>query len=87
MSLKELVEVMVKALVDDPEAIEVKETKGSQSSMMEIRVSPGDLGKIIGRHGYNINAIRIITGAAAAKEKKKVVVDLIDVWKKDGEQR
>jgi len=85
MQLKELVEVIVKALIDNPEAIEVKETKGSQSSMIEIRVSPGDLGKIIGRHGYNINAIRTITGAAAAKEKKRVVVDIVDVWKKDGD--
>jgi len=85
MSLRELVEVMVKALVDDPEAIEVKETKGSQSSMMEIRVSPEDLGKIIGRHGNNISAIRTITGAAAAKEKKRVVVDIVDVWKKNDE--
>ena len=78
MSTKELVEVIVKALVDHPEQVEIQEIEGEQSSMIEIRVSADDLGKIIGRRGGNIGALRTITSADAAKVKKRVMIDVIE---------
>jgi hypothetical protein len=76
--LKELVEVMVRALVDEKDQIDIREIKGSQSSCMEVRVAKSDLGKIIGKRGANVTAIRTILGASSAKFKKRVILDIIE---------
>ncbi len=78
MDIRELIEFIVKALVDDPDSVEVKEIKSEQSSMIEIRAAKSDIGKIIGKQGRTITAIRAITGATATKLKKRCVVDIIE---------
>jgi predicted RNA-binding protein YlqC (UPF0109 family) len=76
--LKELVGVMVRALVDETDQIDIREIKGAQSSCMEVRVAKSDLGKIIGKRGTNVMAIRTILGASSAKFKKRIILDIIE---------
>ncbi|MGB9679004.1 MAG: KH domain-containing protein [Thermoanaerobacteraceae bacterium] len=73
----ELVKVIAKALVDNPDAVEVKEINGQQSVIIELKVAPEDMGKIIGKQGRIAQAIRTLVKAAAVKEKKHVVVEII----------
>lgn len=73
----ELVEVIAKALVDKPEAVEVKEIEGSQSIIVELRVDPDDMGKVIGKQGRIAKALRTVVKAAATKDNKRVVVEII----------
>lgn len=75
--MKELVEYIVKALVDKPEAVEVKEVQGESVTIIEIRTAPEDSGKVIGREGRIVNSIRTIVKAASAKQQKKVSVEII----------
>lgn len=75
--MKELVEYIVKALVDKPDQIEVKETMGETVTILEIRTAPEDAGKVIGREGRIVNSIRTITKAAAAKQNKRVTVEIL----------
>lgn len=75
--MKELVEYIVRALVDKPEAVEVKETQGESVTILEIRTAPEDSGKVIGREGRIANAIRTIVKAASAKQQKKVSVEIL----------
>ena len=75
--MKELVEYIVKSLVDKPEAIEVNETQGEQVTIIEIRTAPEDAGKVIGREGRIANSIRTIVKAASAKQQKKVSVEIL----------
>ncbi len=74
--MKELVEVIVKALVDDPESVEITERQDGRTTVIEIRVADSDMGKVIGRQGRIARAIRAMVKAAAAKDDKKVVVDI-----------
>ncbi len=78
MELKNLVEFLVKALVDDPDAVKIHEIAGTQSSVIEIRVAKEDVGKVIGREGGIIAAMRMILGGAAAKLKKRCILDIIE---------
>ncbi len=78
MELKELVEFIVKALVDDPDSVEVREFSGEQSSLIEIRVAQMDIGMVIGREGRIVAALRTILGGAAAKLKKRCILDIIE---------
>ncbi len=73
----ELVKVIAKALVDNPEAVEVNEVEGSQSVIIELKVSPDDMGKVIGKQGRIAKALRTVVKAAATKENKRVVVEII----------
>jgi len=73
----ELVEAIARSLVDKPDEIEVKETSDKQTVMIELRVSPDDMGKIIGKHGRTARALRTLAKAAAAKTGKKVTIDII----------
>lgn len=73
----ELVEMIAKALVDNPEAVEVNEVEGTQSVIIELKVAPEDMGKIIGKQGRIAKAIRTVVKAAAIKENKRVVVEII----------
>jgi len=75
--MRELVEYIVKALVDKPDQISVKETAGELVTIIEIRTAPEDVGKVIGREGRIANSIRAITKAAAAKQNKKVTVEIL----------
>ena len=75
--MKELVEYIVKSLVDKPEAVEVNETQGEQVTIIEVRTAPEDAGKVIGREGRIANSIRTIVKAASAKQQKKVSVEIL----------
>lgn len=75
--MKELVEYIVKALVDRPEQVDIKETQGETVTILEIKTAPEDVGKVIGREGRIANAIRTITKASAAKQNKKVTVEIL----------
>ncbi|MCI9490883.1 KH domain-containing protein [Lachnospiraceae bacterium 48-42] len=76
--MKELVEVITKALVDDPDSVEVKERMEKKTTILEVRVADTDMGKVIGKQGRIAKAIRSVVKAAAAKEDKKVIVDIMD---------
>ncbi|HHW56525.1 MAG TPA: KH domain-containing protein [Clostridia bacterium] len=73
----ELVKTIAKALVDNPDAVEVKEIEGQQSVIIELKVAPEDMGKVIGKQGRIAQAIRTLVKAAALKEKKRVIVEII----------
>ena len=74
--MKELVEVITKALVDDPESVVVTEREEKKATVLEVRVADSDMGKVIGKQGRIAKAIRSVVKAAASKEEKKVVVDI-----------
>mgnify|MGYP000259910217 FL=1 len=76
--MKELVEVIAKALVDDPESVVVNEREEKKTTVLEVRVAESDMGKVIGKQGLIAKAIRSVVKAAAAKEDKKVIVDIMD---------
>ena len=75
--MKELVEVIAKALVDHPEEVSVNEKKEGRTTVLELHVADGDMGKVIGKQGRIAKAIRSVVKAAAAKEGKRVVVDIV----------
>lgn len=76
--MRELVEYLAKSLVDQPEAVKVSEVSGERSVVLEIKVAPDDMGKIIGKHGRIVKAIRTVAKAAATKEGKRVEVEIIE---------
>lgn len=76
--MKELVEVITKALVDSPDEVVVTEREDRKTTVLEVRVAESDMGKVIGKQGRIAKAIRSVVKAAAAKEDKKVVVDIMD---------
>ncbi len=73
----ELVEFIAKALVDYPDQVSVNEVEGSQSVIIELKVAQEDMGKIIGKQGRIAKAIRTVVKAAAIKDNKRVVVEII----------
>jgi hypothetical protein len=76
--LNELVAFIAKSLVDSPEKVEVREVAGEQTAVLELKVAPEDLGKIIGKQGKTAKAIRTILGAAAAKMKRRAVLEILE---------
>jgi predicted RNA-binding protein YlqC (UPF0109 family) len=76
--MKELVEYIAKSLVDEPEAVQVSQVEGERSLILELRVAPDDMGKVIGKQGRIAKAIRTVVKAAATKEGKMVHVEIID---------
>ena len=74
--MKELVEVMAKALVEHPEEVTVTGTEKNGETILELKVAPSDMGKVIGKQGRIAKAIRSVVKAAASKEEKKVVVEI-----------
>lgn len=74
--MKDLVEFIARLLVDDPDAVNVTEIEGERSIILELRVAPDDMGKVIGKQGKIAKAIRTITKATAAKEGKRVVIEI-----------
>ena len=75
--MRELVEVIAKALVDNPDSVVVSERQDGRTTVIEIRVADNDMGKVIGKQGRIAKAIRSVVKAAAAKEEKRVVVDIL----------
>ena len=75
--MKELVEVIAKALVNYPEMVKVKETESDRSIVLELSVAPEDMGKVIGKNGRIARAIRTVVKSSAAKQDKKVIVEII----------
>lgn len=75
--MKNLLEIIAKALVDNPDMVSVNEIVGEQSIILELKVSPDDMGKVIGKQGRIAKAIRTVVKAAAVKEDKRVVVEII----------
>ncbi|MFA6984276.1 MAG: KH domain-containing protein [Sedimentibacter sp.] len=73
----ELVEYIAKSLVDNPDMVKVNEVEGSQSLIIELKVAPDDMGKVIGKQGRIAKAIRTVVKAAATKENKRVIVEII----------
>ena len=74
--MKELVEVIAKALVDNPEEVVVSESLKGDDTLLELKVAPADMGKVIGKQGRIAKAIRSVVKAAASKEDKKVIVEI-----------
>ena len=74
--MKELVEVIAKALVDNPEEVVVSESLKGDDTLIELKVAPADMGKVIGNQGRIAKAIRSVVKAAASKEDKKVIVEI-----------
>lgn len=75
--MRELVETIAKALVDHPEAVQVNEVEGERSTILELKVAPDDMGKVIGKQGRIAKAIRTVVKAAATKDDKRVVVEIL----------
>ena len=75
--MKELVEVIAKSLVEHPDEVVVTETENEKNILVELRVAPSDMGKVIGKQGRIAKAIRSVVEAASSKEDKKVVVEIL----------
>lgn len=76
--MKELVESIASALVDNPEKVNVAVIEGEQTTVLELRVAPEDLGKVIGKQGRTARAIRTILGAAGMKLRKRFVLEILE---------
>lgn len=75
--MKELVETIAKALVEHSEEVEVTEKESGRSILVELKVAPSDMGKVIGKQGRIAKAIRSVVKAAASRDDKKVIVDIL----------
>lgn len=76
--MKELIENIVKALVDKPEQVRINEVRGDHAHVLELTVAKDDLGKVIGKGGAHASAIRTIMAAASGKEKKRYILEIIE---------
>lgn len=74
--MRELVEFIARTLVDQPDAVEVREVEGERTIVIEVKVAPDDVGKIIGRQGRIVNALRTVVRAAAVRTGKRVTVEI-----------
>jgi len=76
--MKELVEMIAKALVDNPDEVAVTEVEGEQITVLELRVEQSDLGKVIGKQGRTARSIRTLLGAAGMKLRKRFVLEILE---------
>jgi uncharacterized protein len=76
--MKDLIDYIARALVDNPEQVSVTEIEGNQTSVLELKVAKEDLGKVIGKQGRTARAMRTILSAASAKIKKRTVLEIIE---------
>ena len=76
--MKELVQFLAQQLVNNPDAVEVKETQGDTASVLELRVAKEDLGRVIGKQGRTAKSIRTILGAAGMKLKKRLTLEILE---------
>jgi len=76
--MKDLIEYIAKRLVDRPDEVVIREVAGETTFVYELRVGEGEIGKVIGKHGRTIHAIRTILSGVAAKENKRVVLEILE---------
>jgi len=76
--MKDLIEYIAKALVDNPDQVKILEVNGDQTSVLELKVAKEDLGKVIGKQGRSARAMRTILSAASTKLKKRTVLEIIE---------
>lgn len=76
--MKEFVETIVKALVDNPDLVDLKEIQGERTTVYELHVGPGDLGKVIGKGGQTAKAMRTLMLAISAKKGKRAVLEILE---------
>ena len=76
--MRDLVEVMARALVDHPDQVHVVEVEGEQTAVLELRVAQDDLGRVIGKAGRTANAMRTILAAAGVKAHRRVVLEILE---------
>jgi predicted RNA-binding protein YlqC (UPF0109 family) len=76
--MKELIEDIAKALVDIPEDVVVREVEGEQATLLELRVAPADLGKVIGKQGRTARSIRTLLGAAGMKLNRRFTLEILE---------
>ncbi|MBI4223620.1 MAG: KH domain-containing protein [Deltaproteobacteria bacterium] len=77
-TIKKLVETMARALVDNPDAVEVTEVEGEQTTVIELKVAKEDLGKVIGKEGRTARSLRTILGAVSTKLRRRSVLEIIE---------
>ena len=78
MSMRQIIEDIVCALVDQPDEVQIKEVVGEHAHVLELRVAKEDLGKVIGKGGSHASAIRTLMAAASGKEKKRYILEIIE---------
>lgn len=76
--MKQLIEMIARALVDNPDQVSVTEVEGEQTTVLELRVAQTDLGKVIGKQGRTARAIRTLLGAAGMKLRKRFVLEILE---------
>jgi predicted RNA-binding protein YlqC (UPF0109 family) len=76
--MKDLLVQIVKALVDNPEQVQINAIEGSQTTVLELRVAESDMGKVIGKHGRTANAIRTLLNAASGKAGKRYMLEITE---------
>jgi predicted RNA-binding protein YlqC (UPF0109 family) len=76
-SMRELVEFIAKSIVDDPSQVHVSEIEGENSVILELRVGPEDMGRVIGKGGRTVNAVRTLIRVLAAKQGKRVTLEVV----------
>ena len=76
--MKELLEYIVKALVDNPDDIRITEVDGERTAIFELRCNPSDIGKVIGKNGKTVGAIRTLLSTAAARQGRRAMVEVVE---------
>jgi predicted RNA-binding protein YlqC (UPF0109 family) len=76
--MKQLVETIARAIVDEPDAVSVTEVAGAHTSILELKVAKTDIGKVIGKQGRTASALRTIVAAVSAKMKKRTVLEIVE---------
>jgi len=76
--MKDLIEYIARALVDSPDQVTVQEVEGEKTTVYELRVGAGDLGKVIGKHGRTARSIRTLLNAAATRSGKRAVLEILE---------
>lgn len=78
LDLKYFLDVIIKAIVDNPDDVIITEVDGEQTMIYELRVNKNDMGKVIGRHGQNAKAIRTLLAATSGKRRKRAVLEILE---------
>ncbi|HEV2706225.1 MAG TPA: KH domain-containing protein [Pyrinomonadaceae bacterium] len=76
--MREAVETILKALVDNPDAVEVRVVEGDRATVIEVEVAEGDVGKVIGRQGRTVKALRSLLHAAGVKQNRRFVLEIVE---------
>ena len=76
--MRDTIEMVVKALVDDPESVDIREIERNGTTRIEVRVAQGDMGKIIGKQGRTVRALRSLVYAAGIKQHRRFVLDVVE---------